>query len=63
MTGDKCLLDTSVIIYAFRSKNEVSEKLDTMKEVYVSVTAVGELYFGAYKSKSPSKHLQQMQFF
>lgn len=43
--------------------NSVAEKLDSMQEVYVSVTAIGELYFGAYKSADILKHLSQMQSF
>lgn len=63
MTGNKSLLDTSLIVHAFRRNNEVSEKLDTIEEVYVSVTVAGELYYGAYKSKNPLKHLKQMKSF
>lgn len=63
MTGNRCLLDTSIIIHAFRSNNEVSETLDSMEEIYVSVTVIGELYYGAYKSENTEKHLKQMQSF
>jgi len=63
MTGDKCLLDTSIIIDAFRSNSAVSEKLDAMEDIYVSVTVIGELYYGAYKSENILKHLKQMQSF
>jgi tRNA(fMet)-specific endonuclease VapC len=63
MTGNKCLLDTSIIVHAFRSNNQVSEKLDSMEEIYVSVTAIGELYYGAYKSDNAARHLNQMQSF
>lgn len=48
MNGSKCLLDTSVIIHVFRKHNAVSGQLDGMKEIYVPVTVVGELYYGAY---------------
>lgn len=63
MTGNKCLLDTGIIIQAFKSNNDIAEKLDTMQEVYVPVTAIGELYYGAYKSDDTTKHLQRMQSF
>jgi len=63
MTGNKCLLDTSIIVHTFRSNNEVSDKLDTLEEIYVSVTVIGELYYGAYKSDNVAKHLKQMQSF
>ena len=63
MTGSKCLLDTSVIIKAFKSSNTVFLKLDEQEEVYVSVTAVGELFFGAYNSGNIQKHLNQIKLF
>ena len=63
MTGNKCLLDTSVIIHAFRNNNTVATLLDTMAEVYVPVTVIGELYYGAYKSADPTKHITQVQSF
>lgn len=63
MTGNKCLVDTSIIIHGFRRNNEVSEKLDAMEQIYVSVTVIGELYYGAYKSDNTAKHLKQMQSF
>lgn len=44
MTGNKCLLDTSIIVHAFRSNNYIWEKLDAVREIYVSVTAIGELF-------------------
>ena len=63
MTGNKCILDTSVIIHSFKSKNEIAGKLDSMDEIYVPVTAIGELYYGAYKSSDPSKHFERIQSF
>jgi tRNA(fMet)-specific endonuclease VapC len=49
MTGNSCALDTSIIIQAF--KNPVTgRQLDILKRIYVPLTAVGKLYFGAYKS-------------
>jgi len=60
MNGNKCLLDTSVIIHAFRSNNTIAERLDTMGEVYVPIIVEGELYYGAYKSANPEKHLAQI---
>ena len=63
MTGNKCLLDTCVIIHAFKQKNTITEKLNAIPEIYVPVTVVGELYYGAYKSADPSKHITQIQAF
>lgn len=63
MTGNKCLLDTSVIIHVFKKNNAVAEKLDAMQEIYVPVEVVGELYYGAYRSSNPAKHISQVQTF
>ena len=35
MTGNKCLLDTSVIIHAFKKNNAVAAQLDAIGEIYV----------------------------
>ena len=50
MTGNNCLLDTSVIIHAFKDKDSVNSKLKEFESVYVSTTVIGELYYGAYCS-------------
>lgn len=63
MTGNKCLLDTSVIIHSFKRHSIISAKLDEMAEVYVPVIVIGELFYGAYKSADPVKHFTQMQTF
>ena len=63
ITGNKCLLDTSVIIHCFKQNNQIVEKLDTLEEIYVPVTLVGELYFGAYKSGDAVKHIAQIESF
>jgi tRNA(fMet)-specific endonuclease VapC len=63
MTGNKCLLDTSVVIHAFKKNNTVAERLDAIAEIYVPVTVIGELYYGAYKSSNSPKHITQIQSF
>lgn len=63
MTGNKCLLDTSIVIHSFKSNNSVTDRLDTMEEIYVPVTVIGELYYGAYRSSNSQKHINQVQSF
>jgi tRNA(fMet)-specific endonuclease VapC len=63
MTGNKCLLDTSIVIRSFKKDNDVSERLDITKEIYVPVIVIGELCYGAYKSANPAKHLTQLKSF
>lgn len=57
MTGNNCLLDTSIIIHSFRKLNNVSARLNTFNTIYVSAVAVGELYYGAYNSGDVTRHL------
>jgi len=47
----KVLLDTSIIIALFGQDEAVLKHLQGTAEVFVPVIAVGELYYGAYKSK------------
>ena len=63
MTGNNCLLDTSIIIHAFKRNNTIAGKLDEMSEVYVPVVVIGELFYGAYRSADPAKHIAQIQSF
>jgi len=63
MTGNKCLLDTSVIIHFFKNSEQIVQLLNSFEEIYVSSTVVGELYYGAYASSNPKKHIDQIQSF
>lgn len=63
MTGDKCLLDTSIIIHSFKRDNVIGERLDRIAEIYVPIIVVGELYYGAYKSGSAEKHIKCIEAF
>jgi tRNA(fMet)-specific endonuclease VapC len=62
MTGSKCLLDTSIIIHLFKNPSQVFI-LDDYNDIYVSSTAIGELYYGAYISANPQKHINQILAF
>lgn len=50
------LLDTSVLIAVLRSDPSVAERLEEADEVYTSVVALGELYFGARRSGRPEEN-------
>jgi tRNA(fMet)-specific endonuclease VapC len=63
MTGNKCLLDTSIIIHTFKSNAQISDQLYTFSEIFVPSVAVGELYYGAYRSTNVKKHLDQIRLF
>ncbi|PSL47809.1 tRNA(fMet)-specific endonuclease VapC [Chitinophaga niastensis] len=63
MTGSKCLLDTSIIIHAFKNDSIIVAQLNSIEDIIVPVTVIGELYYGAYKSDNPVKHISQVQAF
>lgn len=63
MTGNSCLLDTSIVIHIFKQNKAIAERLDQLKDIYISSVTVGELYFGAYASNDPDKHKQRIETF
>ncbi len=63
MTGNKLLLDTNIVIELFKGDSEILEFLEKQEAVYISVTVLGELYLGAYRSESVQKKLQEINFF
>ena len=63
MTGNECLLDTSVVIHSFKNKQPILNQLKEFDQTYVSNTVVGELYYGAYASLDPAKHIRQIELF
>lgn len=62
MTGNNCLLDTSIIVQSFRNIF-TARQLDNLGSVYVSTVALGELLFGAYRSERLEKHLKETENF
>lgn len=63
MTGNKCLLDTSVIIHFFKNDPKIVRLLNSFEEINVSTTVSGELYYGAFASANPQKHIDQVESF
>jgi tRNA(fMet)-specific endonuclease VapC len=56
----KYLLDTNIVISFLRKDNEIVEKIEELDEVYIPVTVIGELFFGAFKSKKVEENLQNI---
>jgi tRNA(fMet)-specific endonuclease VapC len=52
MSG-RFLLDTNVVIALLEGEADVQDQLAQADEIFVSSIALGELYFGAGKSRSP----------
>ena len=57
------ILDTNIIIDFFRNKQNVVDKILVMNNIFVSVTSVGELYYGAYLSKNPEINIDKINVF
>jgi tRNA(fMet)-specific endonuclease VapC len=63
MTGNRCLLDTCVIIQAFKNDENITTHLHAFSEIFIPSIAAGELYYGAYCSANVKKHLDQANQF
>ncbi len=61
--GGKVLLDTNIIIALFGQDDTVLKHLQGAAEFFVPVIAVGELYYGAYKSGRRTANLQRVREF
>ncbi|MCK4766626.1 MAG: type II toxin-antitoxin system VapC family toxin [Candidatus Aminicenantes bacterium] len=59
MSG-KSLLDTNIVIALFKNEKPIVRKIRNLGEVYIPVTVVGELYYGAYKSQQVGKNLEKI---
>jgi tRNA(fMet)-specific endonuclease VapC len=58
------LLDTDICIEILRGNEKVIQKrLETDETIAVSFMTVGELYYGAQKSKHPSKNIHLIENF
>jgi tRNA(fMet)-specific endonuclease VapC len=54
------LLDSNVIIALFAKDPGVHGHVAKAKEIFIPCIAIGELYFGAYKSRHAEKNLQRI---
>lgn len=54
------LLDTNIVIGILGNNKPIVEKIEKLEEVYIPVTAIGELYFGAFKSQKVEKNLDSI---
>lgn len=63
MAGSKFLLDTNAIIALQREDEALKKLLTAAIDVFVPVVAVGELYYGAYKSGRVEENRQNVAAF
>lgn len=57
------LLDTNTIIALFAKDTEIHRRLAKAEEIFIPCIAVGELYFGAYKSFKVEENLVRLDEF
>jgi tRNA(fMet)-specific endonuclease VapC len=57
------LLDTNIIISLFAGEPQIHARLARGVEIFVPSIAIGELYFGAYKSLKPEENLARIDEF
>ncbi len=62
MSG-RFLLDTNVIIALFGGEAGVRQRLSQADEFFVSAVALGELYYGAYKSGQSRENQERIDAF
>lgn len=60
MSG-KHLLDTSIIIELFAGDEEVVNQLEGAENIFIPCIAVGELHYGARKSKRFKENLEKIE--
>src|SRR5438874_8705054 len=60
MTGNKIIVDTNIFIDLMKGNETIAHKLESYSEVYISPVVLVELYFGAYRSANPEKHLRKI---
>ena len=59
----KYLLDTNIIISLFAKDSQIHDRLAKVEEVFVPCIAIGELYFGVYKSLKLEENLARIDEF
>jgi tRNA(fMet)-specific endonuclease VapC len=62
-SGNRLLLDTNAIIALQRGDINLKTLLSKTNEVFIPLIAVGELYYGAYKSQQAERNYQSVVAF
>lgn len=57
------LLDTNIIIALFAKDPQIHNKMTNAAEVFIPCIAIGELYFGAFKSAKIQENLARIDEF
>jgi Predicted nucleic acid-binding protein, contains PIN domain len=57
------LLDTNIIIALFAKDPKIHDRMANAEEIFVSCIAIGEMYFGAYKSLKIQENISRIDEF
>lgn len=60
MAGNKYLLDTNIISAWLSGETDIANKIDDYT-VYIPLTAIGELYYGALYSEQIQKNIHEIE--
>lgn len=56
MTGNKVLLDTNIVSALLKGEKIIADNIDNSNAVYIPITVVGELHYGAQFSTQIEKN-------
>lgn len=57
------LLDTNIVIAFFNGDSEVATRIESTPEIFLSSTALGELFYGAANSGRPEENAARVRRF
>lgn len=61
MTGNNLfLLDTNIITALLKGEKSIAEQIDGAQAIYIAVTVLGELYYGAQYSTNIEKNIRNI---
>jgi tRNA(fMet)-specific endonuclease VapC len=63
IAGNNLLIDTNIAVYAMNKQIAVAEWLNSFDKIYIPSIAVGELYFGAFKSNNTHTNIAAITSF
>ena len=56
----KYLLDTNIVIALFAEDDSIQDRVNQAEEIFIPCIVIGELYYGAYKSKNTKANLKKL---
>ncbi len=57
----RCLLDTNIVIALLAGEKSVLDGLHEVDEVFLSSVVLGELYYGAFKSRQSRDNIERIE--